>query len=519
MSFTAHKSYNSGVIIWLRCCGTQLLAISTAKPEITPSLSKELGITRRPRYIHRSGRHYLSSRSLTSSSIRSIWSNCSDIRYSMLPANHCVYSSIHSNDFPTDFAPGTLTDFDPPTPAYISELLSKTNPCFFHLDPAPTSLLKYSAPVISRPISLLISKILSTGVVPLELKTAAVIPVYECFQSGFRSYHSPETALLKVVNDLLMTTAGSVSILFILDLSSAFDTLSHSILISRLSALGISGTALAWFTSYLSDRQHYITIRKAKSSTAPVSHGVPQGSVLGPLLFIIYMFPLGKIIRRHGFNFHCYADDTQLYISFRHNHPFPINSISACIDDINAWMTSNFLKLNTDKTDVLLVGSPKNVAPFCTDTVNISGILVRPSTTVKNLDTTFDSYLSFLPHISSLTKYAFYHLRNIARLRPFLNIKDAETLVHTFITSRLDYCNSLFYDLPNTTLNKLQYIQNSAARVLTYSKKSSHITPILHRLHWLPVRFRIQYKILLITFKILHYLHYLRIIIYQLARP
>ncbi|KAL0151291.1 hypothetical protein M9458_053482 [Cirrhinus mrigala] len=211
----------------------------------------------------------------------------------------------------------------------------------------------------------------------------------------------------------MATDAGSVSILILLDLSSAFDTISHSILISRLSALGISGTALAWFTSYLSDRQHYITIRQAKSSTAPVSHGVPQGSVLGPLLFNIYMSPLGKIIHCHDFNFHCYADDTQLYISFRHYHPFPTNSISACIDDINAWMTSNLLKLNTDKTDVLLVGSPKNVAPFCTDTVNISGILVRPSTTVKNLGITFDSYLSFLPHISSLTKSAFYHLRNI----------------------------------------------------------------------------------------------------------
>ncbi len=97
--------------------------------------------------------------------------------------------------------------------------------------------------------------------------------------------------------------------------------------------------------------------------------------------------------------------------------------------------------------------------------------------------------LSSLPHISSLTKSAFFHLRNIARLHPFLNINDAETLVHAFITSRLDYYISLFYGLPNTTINKLQYIQNSAARVLTFSKKSSHI---LHRLHWLPVHFRIQ---------------------------
>jgi len=403
--------------------------------------------------------------------------------------------------------------------------------------------------VISLPISLLISQLLSSGSVPLELKTAAVTPVlkkhgldptnmanfrpisnlpflskllekvvsaqlqthlsannhYECFQSAFRTLHSTETALLRVVNDLLLATdSGSTSILILLDISSAFDTISHNILISRLSAIGVSGTALTWFTSYLSDRQHYISIRQAKSTTLSVPHGVPQGSVLGPLLFIIYMLPLGNIIRHHGFKFHCYADDTQLYIHSQCNSPFPTNSISACIDDLNAWMTSNFLKLNTDKTDLLLIGSPRITPRFCVDNVHIAGVSVQPSTTVKNLGIIFDSSLSFLPHISSLTKSAFFHLRNIARLRPFLNITDAETLVHAFITSRLDYCNSLFYGLPDSSINKLQYIQNSAARVLTYTKKSSHITPILRRLHWLPVRFRINYKILLITFKALH---------------
>ncbi len=187
-----------------------------------------------------------------------------------------------------------------------------------------------------------------------------------------------------------MTSLWPLTHVIILDLSSAFDTISHSILIPRLSALGISGTALSWFISYLFDRQYYIAVRKAKSSTAPVSHGVPQGSVLGPLLFIIYMLPLGNIIHHHGFNFHCYADDTQLYIRSQHNSPFPNKSISACINDINAWMTSNFLKLHTDKTD-LLVGSPKDAAHFCGNSVNIAGVLVRPSTTIKNLGMIFDS--------------------------------------------------------------------------------------------------------------------------------
>ncbi len=199
------------------------------------------------------------------------------------------------------------------------------------------------------------------------------------------------TTLIHHFLKLSMISLWPLTHVILLDLFSAFDTISHSILISRLSALGISGTALSWFISYLFDRQHYIAVRQAKFSTAPVSHGVPQGSVLGPFLFIIYMLPLGNIIHHHGFNFHCYADDTQLYIRSQHNSPFPNNSIPACINVINAWMTSNVLKLHTDKTDLLLVGSPKNVANFCSNSVNIAGILVRPSTTIKNLGMIFDS--------------------------------------------------------------------------------------------------------------------------------
>ncbi len=112
--------------------------------------------------------------------------------------------------------------------------------------------------------------------------------------------------------------------------------------------------------------------------------------------------------------------------------------------------------------------------------------------------------LSFENHISHVTKTAFFHLRNIAKLLNMLSVSDAEKLVHAFMTSRLDYCNALLGDCPASSINKLQIVQNAAARVLTRSRKYDHITPILQSLHWLPIKFRISYKILLLAYKALN---------------
>ncbi len=123
------------------------------------------------------------------------------------------------------------------------------------------------------------------------------------------------------------------------------------------------------------------------------------------------------------------------------------------------------------------------------------------SSTVKNLGVILDSNLSFENHISHFTKTAFFHLRNIAKLRDMLTVSDAEKLVHAFMTSSLDYCNALLGGCPASSINKLQIVQNAAARVLTRSRKYDHITPILQSLHWLPIKFRISYKILLLAYK------------------
>ncbi len=138
------------------------------------------------------------------------------------------------------------------------------------------------------------------------------------FQSGFKRHHSTETALLKVTNDILRDNdKGKVTALVLLDLSAAFDTVDHDILLSRLEAdVGVSGVALSWFRSYLSGRSQSVSCAGRTSSCRAVTCGVPQGSVLGPLLFCIYMRPLELILQKHDISYHFYADDTQLHLSF-----------------------------------------------------------------------------------------------------------------------------------------------------------------------------------------------------------
>ncbi len=176
-----------------------------------------------------------------------------------------------------------------------------------------------------------------------------------------------------------------MSLLVLLDLSAAFDTIDHDILIDRLqNYTGIQGQALRWFRSYLSDRHHFLYLNGEASQLSPVKYGVPQGSVLGPLLFSLYMLPLGNIIRKYGISFHCYADDTQLHISTRRDETYKLSKLTECVKNIKDWMTNNFILLNSDKTEILLIG-PNNCTQNILDhNLQLDGCTVT-SSTVRNL--------------------------------------------------------------------------------------------------------------------------------------
>ncbi|TWW62918.1 Fibroblast growth factor 17 [Takifugu flavidus] len=212
-------------------------------------------------------------------------------------------------------------------------------------------------------------------------------------------------------------------------LSAAFDPVDHSILLQRLEhVIGIKGTALDWFRSYLSDRYQFAHVHGVPSSYSRVSHGVPQGSGLGPILFTLYMLPLGNIIRQHGINVHCYADDTQLYLSMKPEETEKLEKLQTCLKDINSWMSSNFLLLNPGKTEVMVFG-PEPLRDRLDHMITLDGISLTSSLSVRNLEVTFDQNLSFNSHIKLVSRSAFFHLRNIRKIRKLLTHHDAETCV------------------------------------------------------------------------------------------
>ena len=432
----------------------------------------------------------------------------------------------------------------------ITETASKTST----LDAFPTQLLKQNMDVLLEPITSIVNESLQSGVFPDSWKCAIITPIpkktnqdhifsnyrpisnlsfisklvekcalqtiyphletskrFSKFNSAYRKYHSTETLLTKIHSDIMINMdRKELTLLVLLDLSAAFDSICQTKLLNIIEKrFKINGKVLNWLKSYILNRKQKVKVKNSVSLPIDLKYGVPQGSCVGPIAFLVYISSLYDKIEEFLLIVEGYADDHQLYISFKpssDNLETAISSMNKCIEIVRKYMLKNQLKINDKKTEFLVIGTPQQLEKISNLTVKVGNSQITPTANAKNLGVIFDQSMTMEKHVNSVSKKAFHQLIKIRQLRKFLDKKATLSLVHSFITSSIDYCNNIYYGQPKYIIRKLERIQNAAAKLITNSKKYDHVTPILKQLHWLPPEKRILFKIAILTYKCLNQL-------------
>ena len=329
-------------------------------------------------------------------------------------------------------------------------------------------------------------------------------PNFNPFQSAYRRNHSTETALLCTLYNVFHSAdLGKSTVLVSLDLSSAFDTIDHSLLLNHLkTTFGISGSALNWITSYLSNRSQSVKLGKLLSRPQTCTSGVPQRSILGPLLFTIYVSPIASLLSQLGVTQHQYADDTQLHIAISPSSlSSELHKLESALHTLSYWFSQNWLALNPEKSDAILIGTHQRNNTLNISTINVSGSTVSLSNHIKLLGIILDNNLTFHKHTNYVSQSCFYHIKALRHIRHTLDTHTASLIIaHALVSSRLDYANSVLYGAPSYTVTKLQRIQNTLARIVLHSNRFTHSSTQLNQLHWLPVHSRIRFKLATITY-------------------
>ena len=301
-------------------------------------------------------------------------------------------------------------------------------------------------------------------------------------------------------------TGGTMVVL--LDLSAAFDTVDHDLLLRIFqNCFGIMGTALQWYDNYLRPRRMKVCVNGTYSKELNLKYGVPQGSCSGANNFVAYCAPIEDIVKE-PVSINGYADDHSLRHTFNPNSSVDesqcVRDLQISVQDIAKWMTSMQLKLNCDKTELILFGSRQQLLKCKTREMELDGNLISMSQYVRYLGGGLDSTLSFKKHINKAAGVAMANFFRIRGIRKYLNRDACQTLLLGLCISHLDYANAILYGLPDVDINKLQCIQTMCAKLVLNHKKSDSATEALKELHWIPIRLRVTFKLLMVVHRCLH---------------
>ena len=248
-----------------------------------------------------------------------------------------------------------------------------------------------------------LSKTIERGMLD-QLVPFLEVGVIPCYQSAYRKLHSTETALCKIHDLVSNTCHGKASLLVLLDLSDAFNTVDHQLLLSDFTDCGVEGTALSVLESYLENREQCVAIGESRSEPTTLQYGVPQGSVLGPVLFTVYTGTLAFLLEAPGVSYHFFADDTLLYIRVEDIDEAK-HRLSSLLSDLKIWMARRKLKLKDGKTEIIVIrGNLRNVSVANFGVMSFGDTQLVPCESAKNLGVVLDSSLSFRSHIDSIVK-------------------------------------------------------------------------------------------------------------------
>ena len=436
--------------------------------------------------------------------------------------------------FLSDPTPNSITDeFHDTNGTEIFDIISKFKN---HKSSGPSSIpikiLKLLKFEISQPLAQLINLSFSTGNHPDKLKIAQVIPVFkkgsklltsnyrpisllsnlnkifekimfnrvntfleknECLyqlQFGFRGKHSTNHALINIIDTISEALdKNKVACGIFVDFQKAFDTVNHEILIKKLSHYGIRGNINNWFKSYLKDRKQFVSILGYESDLSTLSHGVPQGSVLGPLLFLIYINDLNKAIK-HSTVYH-FADDTNM-LKIANSHKEIANKMNKDLKCLNGWLLANKISLNTTKTELIFFKKPMSPPPPPSIKIKLNGFKLKPSNCIKYLGIIIDENLKGLSHCKQLQPKLIRANGMLAKTRHFVPTHELLSIYHATFSANLLYGCQTWGQHTNPLYKKIETLQNNAMRIMTFSDHRAHTGPIYKSLKILKLKDQIS---------------------------